>query len=217
MKKVKPKPNEDVLSLALKHNVSADAVMSHGDNAVHAKGRTRAVLHEDDDWTIPDTKPKEQPVQAGEPTALVYVPSLRRIQLRLHDDHGQLIETDYTLAITYTADAPPGEPKEVYGYSFEGAVDDVISAHVSRVMLSYEHKGKSEKIELIIARLDPVSTIRGIKARLYSLGLYRGEMDDKYDDALRSAVWSFQLHNGSEATGLPDAATLSAIEKAHGA
>ena len=218
MTTVKPKPNQDLLSLALEHRVPPEAIAAHPDNAAHARSRSASVLHQDDAWTIPEMPPKQHSFNTGQRVTFVYKPATRQVHLVLRDDQGKLLEVEYALKLRYTAEAPPRQPAEIHGYARHGVVDAEISAYVAKVVLVlYLDKAKPLEMELQVARLDPVTTMRGLKARLYALGVYRGPVDDEYDDGLRRSVWTFQMRHGLAATGLPDPATLSASEKAHGA
>jgi len=51
-------------------------------------------------------------------------------------------------------------------------------------------------------------TVGRMQAELARRGLYRGEVDGRFDDETRSAVIAFQSDLGFETTGFPDQATL---------
>ncbi len=70
---------------------------------------------------------------------------------------------------------------------------------------------------LALGRLDPVSSLRGLKARLHNLGLYPGSLDDEFDPRLFDALRAFQLSEGLPVTGQPDPQTCERVTRAHGA
>jgi hypothetical protein len=78
-------------------------------------------------------------------------------------------------------------------------------------------EGLPEVLEwtLRIGHLDPIATIRGVKARLENLGYDCGEIDDVEDDALYGAVYAFQTAEGLEASGAIDDATRSKLHALH--
>jgi hypothetical protein len=78
-------------------------------------------------------------------------------------------------------------------------------------------EGLPEMLEwtLRIGHLDPITTIRGVKARLENLGYNCGAIDDAEDDALYGAVYAFQTSVGLEASGAIDDATRAKLRELH--
>lgn len=96
----------------------------------------------------------------------------------------------------------------------DGRIEQSISpsARSGRVLF---RDGK-EVYELRLGHLDPVTTVRGAKARLKNLGFYHGEIDEASDDATDLAVCEFQESRGLDPTGELDDETTSELKKAYG-
>lgn len=72
-----------------------------------------------------------------------------------------------------------------------------------------------EKYTIRLGYIDPLSTVRGVQARLNNLGCHCGEEDGVLDDRTRDALRLFQTRMGLPVTGEPDAATKSKLEDLH--
>jgi len=70
--------------------------------------------------------------------------------------------------------------------------------------------------ELDLGHLDPIDTVRGVKARLANLGFDPGEINDTWDDAAKEALTQFQVVYGLPTTGGEvDDATRKKLREVH--
>ncbi len=181
--------------------------------------RSSDVLFSEDEVFIPKAKPKTLRVHTGDTRYIVYSPPKRTLHLELRDEVGKLRDADYELTITEyddTVNKPPLDltklKEPLYGYSYQGIVHEELPAAAMKVRLVLDDDEQGA-LTLELGRLDPVSTTRGIKARLASLGLYSGELDEEDDATLMHAVSMFQLANGLPITGAADIATRVALKQ----
>ena len=102
----------------------------------------------------------------------------------------------------------------------DGRVSLEVPVHVRELTVRFVDKPLL--LHIPIGDLDPPDTPSGARMRLTSLGHYGAKLRgaDRYeahdDDALTTAVRSFQRAKGAEATGKLDAATVAALVSAHG-
>lgn len=75
---------------------------------------------------------------------------------------------------------------------------------------------RAETIALNLGRLDPITELSGVKARMVNLGLYRGGIDANLDAATKKALSDFQVQQGLPVTGAPDDATRQKLLQLHG-
>lgn len=213
----KPAPGDDLLRLAQKEGVSAEAMRQHPDNRDLLAARDPHVLSAEDELFIPEPAPATFRVTTGQTHYFVYKPPTRILHLVLRDDHGAFRQTDYTLS-DFRYDGPKPKyglpfPDELYGFAYQGVVHETLPAAISQLTLTLED-APDDPIALHLGRLDPVATTRGLKTRLMNLGLYQGDVDvssldnsASTDADLREALTRFQRHWGLPATGVADPKT----------
>lgn len=217
---VKPRPGDDLLQLAGLHGVSSAAISSHPDNAELFAARAPAVLHEDDEVFVPDPEPRTIGVSAGHTHYLVHKPLMRKLHLQLRGEDGAYREVDYELS-GFEYDGPKPDlgfplPTQLFGYAYQGIVEEQLYAGVARVTLTLADAA-SDPIVLELGRLDPVSTTRGLKARLQGLGLYLGDLSSAtYDAETELAVCRFQQQQGLPLTGYADPELRSRLRTVFG-
>lgn len=102
----------------------------------------------------------------------------------------------------------------------DGALEHWItpSSKTGILTIELEEAGypKTLDVALDIGALPPADTLFGIQARLRNLGYDLGEIDGVFGHRTFGAVKRFQAAAGLEATGVPDADLISALEDAHG-
>jgi N-acetylmuramoyl-L-alanine amidase len=76
--------------------------------------------------------------------------------------------------------------------------------------------GKQNVIHLLLGKLDPISTVTGVQARLNALGYNAGEVDGDIDDTLAAALRSFQLDNQLDPSGKIDQPTRDKLTSLYG-
>lgn len=213
---IKPAPGQDLLRLAREEGVSPDDLQRCAQNGELFACRDPKVLFSEDEVFVPDREPKQEQAAAGSTVHLVYCPPTRKLHLVLRDSTGALLDCDYTLqGFEYDGTEHEPLPGPLHGYAYRGVVDEELPAAITKLELVINDE-EDRKLVLELGRLDPVSSIRGLKARLRNLGFYRGEIDDAFDPTLLEACRGFQLSRGLPVTGQPDVATCESLVKAHG-
>jgi peptidoglycan hydrolase-like protein with peptidoglycan-binding domain len=79
-----------------------------------------------------------------------------------------------------------------------------------------ELKGGEESYPILLGHLDPIDSITGIKARLKSLGYYRGPVDNDLTVDLKSAILKYQKSKGLTQSSEANSATQDAIKSDFG-
>lgn len=99
----------------------------------------------------------------------------------------------------------------------DGRVEEPLPPGARRAVLEIREKGIRREIRL--SALEPIETVRGMKARLTNLGFVCGEVDGKRDDAFRDAALGFRVSRGMaapEGDDPVDDAFRGELKKAHG-
>ncbi len=213
---IKPEPGDDLLRLSQKTGVSQQQIQQCQENKDVFVCRTPEVLHHDDEIFIPDPAPKKIRVRTGETTYLVYAPPTRMLRLELKDERGNPRQADYELTdFGYDGTEKQKLPSSLYGFAYQGILEEELPAAVTSVKLVLDDDAENA-FTLLLGRLDPVTTTRGLKARLLNLGLYVGKLDDEFDAGLMDALQALQWRSGLPATGFPDRKTLAHLVELHG-
>jgi hypothetical protein len=139
------------------------------------------------------------------------------LRLELKDERGNPRQADYELTdFEYDGTEKQKLPGPLYGFAYQGILEEELPAAVTSVKLVLDDDADNA-FTLLMGRLDPVTTTRGLKARLLNLGLYAGKLDDAFDAGLADAVRLFQWSHGLPATTFPDGPTLDKLVEVHGA
>ena len=216
MPSLKPSVGQDLLHIAQREGVSSQAILNCPENRDLLACRAPGVLFHEDEVFVPAPEPKIVRVRVGETAYLVYRPARRKLQLILRDSTGAFLDCDYTLR-AFEYDGTEGEriPGPLHSYAYRGVIDEELPAGVKKLELVINDQ-EPLALALEVGRLDPVSTLRGLKGRLRNLGFYRGPLDDEFEPGLIDACRGFQLSRGLPATGQPDGATCKALVEVHG-
>lgn len=78
------------------------------------------------------------------------------------------------------------------------------------------HFDSGGRYELQLGKMDPITTIIGVKKRLQNLKIYGGAIDNAPSRELTQAVTMFQRLHALKPTGTMDAATQAKLEEAAG-
>ncbi len=222
MSKINPEPGDDLLRLSQKTGVSQSDILGCEENKDLFACRSPDVLFTEDEVFIPKPKPKTLRVHTGDTRYIVYSPPKRTLHLELRDESGKPRQADYELTVTEyddTANKPPLDLTKLkgplYGYAYQGIVHEELPAAAmkARLVLDDDEDGA---LTLELGRLDPVSTTRGLKARLVNLGYLLAPLDEKFDAALSRALCAFQIECNLAPTGQADAATRTLLVQRHG-
>lgn len=205
------KADDSVESIAYRHGHDPDTLWNHPENQKLRELRSSMhVLLEGDRIYVPALRPKQLPRPTGARHSFRRraVPSLLRLRLVLFGrpvsrcpcrvefpDHDPLqLETDEDghIEIPLWPDADPG-----------------------RLVADLEN-GTALEFPLRPRKLDPVTTMSGVQARLSNLGLYRGEIDGLLNEGTLFALMRFQELQGLPRSGASDDATRAALLREHG-
>jgi N-acetylmuramoyl-L-alanine amidase len=77
-------------------------------------------------------------------------------------------------------------------------------------------EAKELRVPLALGGLDPVTTVSGVKQRLYNLGWDCGDTSQEVHENFAAMLSAFQEAQGLEVTGEVDDATRDRLKKVHG-
>jgi hypothetical protein len=167
------------------------------------------VLRPGDRVAIPAHDPGTEGCATGRSHRLVIaLPTMElRVVLRSHDGTA-LANAPYTMELDRELRAGTTDG--------DGRLTEVV--RITQRTASLEVEGQHFVLKL--STLAPVGgrddDIEGVQARLHNLGYDVGPFDGIYGRRTRAALAVFQVEQGLEVTGDPDAATRSALEREHG-
>ena len=235
-----------ISSIAFEHGFFWETVWNHGNNAdLKQKRKDPNVLMDEDVVHIPDLTSKEESgaTEQRHRFRRKGVPAKLRLRLMREPESQQTEEPRQTIQqgrggreLTIQSEAPqpktqPEEPRANAPFRLqidgivvqEGQTDDdgrievSISPNAREGRLIVEPGTARETvIPLNLGHLDPIETVRGIKERLFNLGIGAGEINDQETPELEVAVREFQSRHGLEVTGRIDQQTRDALRDAHG-
>ncbi|HEX8407936.1 MAG TPA: peptidoglycan-binding domain-containing protein [Thermoanaerobaculia bacterium] len=196
---------ESVASVAFAHGLLPETVWSHPENAELRKLRADPyVLLPGDELFLPQREPKSVSAATGRRHVFrrKRVPDVLRVQLR--DVDGQpraglryVLDVDGVRRPPRTTDA-------------EGFVAEPVAPNARRGVLCLG-EDESERVELHFGRLDPISEITGVQARLQSLGFEVPESGE-LDARTALAIGRFQRAHKLPVTGEADAVTRERLD-----
>jgi len=196
-----------ISSIAWQFGFFPDTLWNHpGNAALKSKRKDPNVLLPGDTVFVPDKRPREEDAATNKTHTFKAkgVPAVFKLCL-LRDGKPRANEK-YVLNID--------------GKLFEGSTDG--GGNLEHAILPDAKEGKltlsdgQEEYELKLGHLDPIDEVRGIQARLRSLGFYSGDLGDEMNAATRGALAAFQKSKGLSSTGAPDQATKEALKSAFG-
>ena len=226
-------PGEDLVSIAVDNRMDADTIWNDPKNQETRQKKadewrqklgsipeTPYVLKPGDVIWIPPWKPKKVSIETDKKHTfrLKGVPEKFILYLKRNDEPRTGVE--YTLEIkesktTYTGKTDSTgkiehwvQPKDRHArLTLKPAPDPKSDAGPD------SDPPESEVYELLLGRLDPVSTPEGLRARLFNLGFLSDRAPG--DEELESAIRKFQKHYGLGENGEPNAETLEKLVAAH--
>ncbi|MBC8074134.1 MAG: peptidoglycan-binding protein [Deltaproteobacteria bacterium] len=182
-------------------------VIDHADNAPLFTVRRATVLRQGDRFTVPDGAAEQQEFSgAGDKRhRFRYTPRLRPLAVKiLAHDGSALAGESYEL-----------QHGETIMTGSTGG-DGFIRVEIPIAWLALELRVAGRTRKLRIAALDPVTTMRGVQARLYNLGFDTGPIDGNFGLRTARALRAFQAANGLTETGHGDRATRDKLKSVHG-
>lgn len=204
------RPGECVEAIALQYGHFPATVWDHADNAALRQLRkTGNVLLPGDVLVIPPLRERRADVASGRRHTFRRrgVPSRFRLQL---EENGQpLADVPYRYEVE---SEPPIEGRS----DAEGWVEQPLPPDAVDVLLTlYPGEPGEQRLALRMGHLDPVTSERGVRSRLFNLR-YLLEVDDDADQLLL-AVGLFQDAHGIAVSGdWKDAGTQAKLVEVHG-
>jgi hypothetical protein len=175
------------------------------------------VLVADDKVFIPPKTPKEVQVKTGQRHSFTVKTLKAHFRTVVRDEYGQpLLNKRFELEI---------KGEEIETKTLSGTTDadgelelDIHPLAVSGQLKVWLGKGEPEKVltwELFLGNLEPIETVRGVKARLTNLGFLCGEINNEENEEYQDALTKFQIVYKVEVTGEADEATRRKLEQVH--
>ena len=201
---------EDLFKIAYAQGFDAEAVWAAAENkALSELRKDPHILCTGDVLYVPDTAAKGLSLNVGGSNVFTATVSLGHIEIKFLDRDQPVSKAPCTIA-----ELPDRTDLKTDGC---GVLALDIPVNTDTLTISIPSVPLVQIIK--VGHLDPIDTPSGLVHRLRNLG-HLGQ-DDPYDDDvhpehLAHAVKGFQAANGITMTGVPDAATLSALKNAHG-
>jgi len=101
-------------------------------------------------------------------------------------------------------------------YSEKSGDDGKIEHYIPINSETVKLKINDEEYELIVAALDPVTTVTGVQARLVNMGFDAGAVDGVYGPRTKAAVIAFQAKMGLTEDGIVGKKTQDNLIEQHG-
>ncbi len=200
------KQGEDLKKILGRHYgfMPNSRVVDHPDNRELFDSRDAVILNEGDRIFIPEMEVGEQSV-SSESTHRFVFKGMRKLQLELkEDDESPMANKDYRIFVD--------------GTWLEGQTDS--DGKLVKMVPYYAEKATlvidGSEIEVDIAHLDPIETVKGVQARLSNLGYICGEVDGEAGEKTRAALVKFQEDNDLEATGELTDETRAKLKEIYG-
>jgi len=204
--KVEVEQGDCISSIAFEKGFFPDTIWNHQANAeLKQKRKDPNVLLPGDVVTIPDKRLKivDRPTGAMHRFRLKSVPKKLRVQITFNNKPmggaGYKIDID-------------GKKKEGKTDSGGWLTQPILpDAKIAKIVFE-----NGLEYELNLGQLDPVDEAAGVQQRLYSLGFYRGEINQVMNEETVDALRVFQNTYGIEPTGVADAKTKAQLQKLTG-
>ncbi len=234
---------ECILSIATQYGHKWETIWNAPENEAIRKQRGQpGVLLPGDRVSIPDLRLKTFSLATGKRHKFEVALNLVTVRVRLveppppakEDPTGGRASKDQK---TVTVDDPEPPPKEadkpranvpfqvlVDGKKLaegksdgDGHIEFKLRPQVTAAELIVEPGSLKElRMPLALGGLDPVTTVSGVKQRLYNLGLDCGDTNDEAHENFSAVVAAFQEGQGLKTTGEVDDGTRDRLRKVHG-
>ncbi len=188
-------------------------VYEHPDNAALKRQRPNPnILFPGDVVMIPERKPKSVPVPTGQTHRFRVVIPKKELQLLIQDYEGKPLANE-----PYVLEVDGEEPIEGKQTDGSGKIKERVPIIRGGGTLTIAGR----KLRLRFGGLNPLKDcpkgdVSGLQGRLRNLGYNPGAPDGVLGPQTRAALAVFQMDEGLDMTGEPDAQTLSKLEERHG-
>lgn len=169
------------------------------------------VLLPGDSVYVPDKREKTEPGETGEVHVfqLKGVPAMLRIQF-VDEDGNPRSDVAFTIVVDGKPVSDDGARTDAKGMVICG-----IPPQARQGTLTLGEGETKEVYPLDLGHLNPVTTISGVKRRLFNLGFFEGSVDESWDEAAKKSLTAFQLAYGLEPSGELDDAVRELLRGVH--
>jgi hypothetical protein len=234
---------ECILSIATRYGHKWETIWDAPGNKDLRKERSHpGVLLPGDRISIPDLKLKTVSLATGERHTLKVTRNLVTVRIRLmeppplakEDPAGTRASRDQKTVTVEDPEPPkaaPDEPRKSVPWEVQvdgakvasgksdgdGYIEFQVSPDVTEAELIVEPGAPKElRVPLALGGLDPVTTVSGVKQRLYNLGFDCGDTSQDAHENFAAVVAAFQQAQGIDPTGELDDGTRDRLKKVHG-
>jgi Putative peptidoglycan binding domain len=182
-------------------------VVDHADNAPLFAVRSATVLRQGDRFTVPPgaAEPVEFSGAGDQRHRFRYTPRLRPLAVKV-------LAHDGTAVAGESYELQHGETVKTGSTDGDGFVR--VEIPITWLALELRIAGRTRRLR--VAALDPVTTLRGVQARLHNLGYDTGPPDGQFGLRTARALRAFQAANGLTETGHSDRPTRDKLVSVHG-
>lgn len=194
------KEGETLLTIAAVHRFGDwRTIWSHGDNAgLRERRPDPMVLVAGDEVMIPDREPRWERVETNRRHVFKVEGLEARLRLLVEDELGASLH-----GAAWTLVTDEGRTKKGT-VGARGLVDCRLPPTCRTATLTVS-QGKLEITwNLQLGALQPVEEVKGVQARLSSLGYLDGRQTGEVDDATKKAIEAFQRRHGLPVNGAAD-------------
>lgn len=197
-------PGDDIASVAYRAGLTPETVLRH--NPELRKSKDPMVLAAGERVVVPDVDPGECPAETDRRHHFLVDRSVR-LRVEFREEGSPLAFQPFQLDV--------GGVKKCGHTDRFGRIDLPIkpTATIADVCIG-TGTGRRHYI-LKLGQLEPVSTIRGMQARLANLGFAPGPINGINGDSTRAALRRFQLVANLEPSGQADDQTLARLLQLH--
>jgi hypothetical protein len=234
---------ECIFSIANQYGHKWETIWNAPENAALRKERALpGVLRSGDHVSIPDLKPKVLSLATNQRHKIVVSLNLITIRIRLmqppppgKDDPAAVTASKDQKNVTFDEPPPPekkdDEPRKNAAWEVrvdgaiitsgksdgDGYIEFKLRPEVKAAELIVAPNTLDElRLPLALGGLDPVTTVSGVKQRLYNLGFDCGDTNDDEHENLSAVIAAFQEAQGLKTTGEIDDPTRDRLRSVHG-
>lgn len=193
------KPGETLLSIAQVYKfVDWQTIWTHPDNGeLRGKRPDPMVLAEGDEVTIPDKEPRWERVETNKRHVFQLKALDARLKLLVEDELGRPLH-----GASWQLEADDRTTREGT-VAARGLIDCPIPPACQKATLTVIAGKLQLTWHLDVGDLNPIDEVKGVQARLTSLGFLDGRLNGEVDEPTKKAIEAFQRRHGLPVNGDP--------------
>jgi hypothetical protein len=205
------KEGECVTKIGARFGVLPQAIWDRN-SSIHSSRPSMNLLVPGDRLTIPGFQPKSEQGLSGRRYVVTQSAPQAMLRVQFQDADGEP-RTELKYLVEFQSDQPVESLEGIT--DSDGFVVETIPPDASKATITLSGIDGPEEHQMRISHLEPVSTTRGLQARLHNLGCGSGDEDGEIGPLTAAALSLFQSANGLKATGKPDKATQDKLAGLH--